>query len=65
MERNLQKNLLNRYIELVKDSTLSLEIRGLIQSNIIMLKKYFKKKKTSDTILKAHYTFCYQHLAKE
>ena len=65
LDRNLQKNLLNRYIELVKDSTLNVEVKGLIQSNMILLKKYFKKKKTSNTILKAHYTFCYEQLAKE
>ena len=63
LERNIQKHLLTKLIDLKENKELQIEIKGLIYLGIKTLKKHFKKHNNQkNKILKAHYTYCYDLL---
>ncbi len=63
LERNIQKHLLIKLIDIIKNQELDTEIKGLIHLEIKNLKKHFKKyKKQQNNMLKAHYMYCFDLL---
>jgi len=61
LERNIQKHLLTRLLDIKENKELQTEIKGLIYLEIKKLKKYFKKHiNQKDKKLKAHYNYCYE-----
>jgi len=63
LERNIQKHLLTKLIDLKENKELELEIKGLIHLEIKNLKKHFKKyNKQKNNMLKAHYMYCFDLL---
>ncbi len=63
LERNIQKHLVNRFVEVKNNKDLELEIQGLINYKLKKLKKYFKKNlNRNDKILNAHFDYCYKLL---
>lgn len=64
LERTLQKNLVKHYLTLSEDGALNPEIQGLVAAEIDGLKKFFKKKKSSNQTAQKHYLFCYKVIKK-
>ena len=63
LERNIQKHLLIKLIDIIKNKELETEIKGLIHLEIKNLKKHFKKyNKQKNNMLKAHYMYCFDLL---
>ena len=63
LERNIQKHLLIKLIDIIKNKELETEIKGLIHLEIKNLKKYFKKyNKQKNNILQAQYIYCFDLL---
>jgi len=63
LERNIQKHLIIKLIDIIKNKELETEIKGLIYLEIKNLKKHFKKhNKQKNNILKAHYNYCFDLL---
>jgi len=61
LQRSLQKYLLSHFLEIIDNSDLNLEIKGLVKFHLLSLKSYFKKNRNqSNNLLKAHYLYCYQ-----
>jgi len=65
IDRELQKNYLNRILELTDDRGLMPEVSGYLELQIIGLTKYFKNQKGKGRLEeKAHALYCYNLLKK-
>ena len=63
LERNIQKHLIIKLIDIIENKELETEIKGLINLNLKNLKKHFKKyNKQKNNVLKAHYDYCFELL---
>ena len=63
LERNIQKHLIIKLMDIIENKELETEIKGLINLNLKTLKKHFKKyNKEKNNVLKAHYDYCFELL---